>query len=96
MKPERWQQLDKLFHSALERKPEERKIFLDEACASDEQLRKEVQELIAAHEKAGSFIENPALEVEAEDYEADLPFQPRTKPHVKGKVEQLRLQEVRI
>ena len=65
MKPERWQQLDKLFHSAIARKPEERAAFLEEACAGDEELKKEVEALIAANEQAGSFIENPALEVEA-------------------------------
>src|SRR5437868_5043938 len=66
MKPERWQQLDQLFHAALEREPEQRSAFLDEACASDEVLRKEVEALLAAHENAESFIENPAFEVEAE------------------------------
>src|SRR5438876_9124414 len=65
MKPERWQQLDKLFHAALERQPEGRAAFLDEACAGDQELRKEVEVLIAANEKAGSFIEKPALDVEA-------------------------------
>src|SRR5438874_3806629 len=65
MMPERWQQLDRLFHSALERAAEERAAFLDQACAGDQQLRREVEVLIAAHEQAGSFIEKPALEVEA-------------------------------
>ena len=65
MMPERWQQLDRLFHLALERAPEERAAFLDQACAGDQQLRREVGALIAAHERAGSFIEKPALEVEA-------------------------------
>ena len=65
MKPEHWQQIDKLFHSALERAPKERAAFLDQACAGDQQLRREVDALIAAHEQAGSFIEELALEVEA-------------------------------
>ncbi|MEK6280267.1 MAG: hypothetical protein AABN95_07905 [Acidobacteriota bacterium] len=65
MKPERWQQLDRLFHSAMERKPEERPAFLDQSCAGDEELRKQVEALLAANEMAGSFIEKPALEVEA-------------------------------
>src|SRR5712691_9302911 len=65
MKPARWQQLDELFHAALERAPEERAAFLDEACAGDQQLRREVEVLIGANEKAGSFIEKPALDVEA-------------------------------
>src|SRR5215470_2600994 len=65
MKPERWQQLDQLFYSALERTSEERAVFLDQACGGNEQLRRQVEALLAADEKAGSFIENPALEMEA-------------------------------
>src|SRR5438552_1684368 len=65
MMPERWQQLDRLFHLALERAPEERAAFLDQECAGDQQLRREVEVLITSHERAGSFIEKPALEVEA-------------------------------
>src|ERR1700730_1440314 len=65
MKPIRWQQLDALFLSALEREPEERAAFLDKACAGDEALRKQVEALLAAHEEAGSFIESPAMELEA-------------------------------
>jgi eukaryotic-like serine/threonine-protein kinase len=65
MKAEHWRQLDKLFHLALERNPAERAAFLDQACGKDESLRKQVEALLAAHEEAGSFIESPALEVEA-------------------------------
>ena len=65
MKPERWQQPDQLFHSALERQPPERAAFLDEACGDDDSLHQQVEALLAAQEDAGSFIERPALEVEA-------------------------------
>src|SRR5712691_10988147 len=65
MKPERWQQLDKLFHSALEREPSERTAFLADACAGDESLRRQVEALLVVHEEAGSFIERPAMEVKA-------------------------------
>ena len=71
MKPERWQQLDQLFHSALQLEPRERSAFLDEVCAGDEALRKQVEALLAAHEEAGSFIESPAMEVEARGVAAD-------------------------
>jgi serine/threonine protein kinase/Flp pilus assembly protein TadD len=71
MKPKRWQQLDALFHSALDRAPEERAAFLDEACGGDESLRKQVEALLAAHEEAGSFIESPAMEIEARGVAAD-------------------------
>jgi hypothetical protein len=46
MKPERWQQLDKLFHSALRLEPDERTAFLAEACAGDESLRRRVEALL--------------------------------------------------
>src|SRR5262249_25093318 len=36
------------------------------ACAGDEELRRQVQALLLAHEKAGSFIESPALQLEAQ------------------------------
>ena len=71
MKAERWQQLDQLFHNALGRAPEERAPFLDEACAGDESLRQQVEELLIAHQKAGSFIESPAFEVEARSVSDD-------------------------
>ena len=63
MKPEGWQQLDKLFQGALEREPDERSAFLDKACDGDEGLSRQVQALLAAHEQAGSFIEHQALSI---------------------------------
>jgi eukaryotic-like serine/threonine-protein kinase len=57
MTPERWQQIQELFHAALEHKPDERATFLDEACGGDLSLRREVESLIASSEEVGSFIE---------------------------------------
>ena len=74
MANDRWQQIKEVFHSALEREPGERPAFLAEACGSDESLRREVESLIAAHEKEGSFIDAPAFEMAADwlaDKEAD-------------------------
>ena len=66
MTPERWLQVNELFHSALERVPGQRAAFLDHACAGDEELRKEVESLIASHDKTGSFIDAPAVEAAAQ------------------------------
>ena len=66
MKAERWQKIDELFHAALAREGEERAAFLDEACAGDKWLRREVESLIAAHEREGSFIDSPAFVVAPE------------------------------
>src|SRR5882672_9939833 len=56
--PQRWQEIDRIFAAALELEPEERSAFLDRACASDEQLRKEVESLIA-HDIPESFVGGP-------------------------------------
>jgi Tol biopolymer transport system component/predicted Ser/Thr protein kinase len=66
MTPERWLQVNELFHSALERAPAQRAAFLDQACAGDEELRKEVESLITSHEETGSFIDVPAFEASAQ------------------------------
>src|SRR5260370_25670990 len=66
MQPERWQQIDQLFHSALEHEPTERAVFLAQECAGDEALQSEVEELISSNEQAESFIENPASDLAAE------------------------------
>jgi len=62
MKPERWQQIDQLFHSTLEWPPSERAPFLSQECGGDEDLRREVESLLLAHERDGDFL-NPAYEV---------------------------------
>jgi eukaryotic-like serine/threonine-protein kinase len=59
MNSDRKQQITSIFHSAIEREGTERRAFLDGACANDAELRNEVDQLIAAHAKAGSFIDQP-------------------------------------
>ncbi len=65
MTPEQWQQVERLYHSALEREENQRAAFLQEACAGDEALRREVESLLANADQAKSFLESPALEVAA-------------------------------
>src|SRR5262245_9468758 len=57
-----WQpRANDLFLKALElRSAEERRRFLDEACAQDPALRAEVESLLEASARAGSFLEPPA------------------------------------
>jgi len=47
MSPERWQQVKEIFNSAINYRPEERGVFLSQACSGDENLRREVESLIA-------------------------------------------------
>ncbi|MFN0172195.1 MAG: protein kinase domain-containing protein [Bryobacteraceae bacterium] len=62
---DRFQQVERLYHSALNLTPGRRADFLEEACAGDEELRREVESLLGYHEKAERFIETPAMEVAA-------------------------------
>ncbi len=57
MTPDRWNKIDQIFDVAMELPLERRASYLDEACAGDEELRKEVESLLVAHEKSGTFIE---------------------------------------
>ncbi len=66
MNPERWKQVNDLFQSTVERAPEERAAFLDEACHDDEGMRREVESLLTSYEQAENFIELPAFEVAPE------------------------------
>jgi eukaryotic-like serine/threonine-protein kinase len=61
MTPERWREVGRIFHAALQLESADRSAFLSSACGNDEVLRKEVESLIAAHEKEGSFIDSPAF-----------------------------------
>ena len=61
MKPERWEQITEIYNSAQSLKKDERKAFLEKACANDKSLRREVESMLAADEKAGSFIAENAV-----------------------------------
>jgi serine/threonine protein kinase/Tfp pilus assembly protein PilF len=61
MTPKRWEEIGEVYHAALELAPEERAGFLEQACAGDEELRREVDSLIEANQNAGEFIAAPVL-----------------------------------
>ncbi len=65
MEPERWRQIERLYHTALEHEKSQRPGFLEKACAEDESLQREVESLLAQDEQGDSFLESPALEVAA-------------------------------
>jgi len=52
-----------IFHRALDRKEEKRAAFVDEQCGPDKDLLNEVRSLLASHDAAGDFLEEPALAV---------------------------------
>jgi Tol biopolymer transport system component len=65
MTPERWQQVERVYHAALEAPVPARAGLLLELCAGDDELRQEVESLLA-QDGAADFLEVPALAVAAE------------------------------
>jgi len=66
MSSDRWQQIEELYHAALKLELRQRAAFLEQACSGDEDLRRELESLLAADAQAENFIESPALEMAAQ------------------------------
>jgi hypothetical protein len=56
---DRWQQIEDVYHAALERSPQQRASFLDEACRGDAALRQEIESLLLQEPEAAEFLETP-------------------------------------
>lgn len=65
MQADRWKQIERTFHAALEFAPESRPAFLAESCGRDEGLRRDVERLLSRYDEAGSFLEEGAVEFAA-------------------------------
>ena len=65
MDPELWKRVEHLLHAALERPAAEREAFLRQSCGDDKALYAEVRSLLDLDERAGGFLENPAIHVAA-------------------------------
>jgi serine/threonine protein kinase/Flp pilus assembly protein TadD len=72
MDAERWQKIEQLYHAALESEAGNRARFLEQACADDEPLRREVESLLAQEGRAGSFLDSPALKVAAKAWAKEM------------------------
>jgi eukaryotic-like serine/threonine-protein kinase len=71
MDANRWKQIKEIYDHALDLSSEERAGFLAEACASDDDLRREVESLLTAHDHAGTFLQAPAVQVAAREIADD-------------------------
>ncbi len=61
MKNNDWQRTEELFHTALGMSPDDRALYLAQACLEDASLQTEIESLIAAFENQNGFIEQPAF-----------------------------------
>jgi hypothetical protein len=74
VKLERWRQIESLYHAVLEKQPDERLRFLEQETEGDEELRSEVQSLLAYDRKAERFLETTALDEAAKTVAGKLPL----------------------
>jgi tetratricopeptide (TPR) repeat protein len=60
MNPEA-QRVRDVFVAAVKLPPERWEAFLEETCAGDDELRRQVSDLLREHQQAGSFLDEPAV-----------------------------------
>jgi serine/threonine protein kinase len=65
--PERWQQIEAVFHQALETDPPGRPELLERLCGTDSELRREVESLLSSLDAAPPVLESTVRQV-AESY----------------------------
>jgi Tol biopolymer transport system component/serine/threonine protein kinase len=71
MTPERWARIDQLLDEAMALPVAERAAWLEQTCADDDELRHEVESLLAAHQQAETnFMQAPALALAAQQLAA--------------------------
>jgi serine/threonine protein kinase/WD40 repeat protein len=62
MTPERWRQIEQVYHSALEQEPQQRAAFVAQSCGGDDSLKAEVQSLLERDASAPELLLNrPAV-----------------------------------
>src|SRR5690349_13569507 len=66
MTPERYQQVVELCHAAWEQSPEARPVFLRQVCQADEELRQEVETMLAADEQPDQLLEDSPNDIAAQ------------------------------
>lgn len=60
MNPEQWSRLKPIFQGALDQPADARHAWVQQACGDDEELRRDAEALLEAHDTAGDFLEKPA------------------------------------
>jgi len=79
--PDRWRRIGPILEQAIDLPPDRRAAYLDGACAGDAALRAEIEILIGAEARAGTFLEAPVdLADLREPPGPDLPDPTETMP----------------
>ena len=72
MSNDNWSKVKEIVDAAIRREPDERAGYLDEACADDTDVRREVESLLSSFGKADGFMEKPAVDLNAEAATVEL------------------------
>jgi non-specific serine/threonine protein kinase/serine/threonine-protein kinase len=72
MTPERWAAIKAIFDEVSSHASDDSEAVLDRLCRGDEEMRREVVQLLDADRRATAFLENPVLRLSPEEA-ADLP-----------------------
>ena len=83
MHPDRWHTIEELFHAALQHPPQQRSTYLDEVCANDPELRREVESLLNETPAVKEFMERPAggLSLASLDFKRQTSLEGRVLSH---------------
>jgi eukaryotic-like serine/threonine-protein kinase len=73
MASDRWEQISRIYDAALDVAEEERPAFLERNCQGDQELRREVESLLAYDKQAQGFIDRPAMAMTAEKLAGEPP-----------------------
>src|SRR5271167_1221601 len=60
---EQWRRIEELFYAALDLDPQARPAFLQQACGTDVELRKEIESLLHSAQKPVDFLPQAVIEV---------------------------------
>ncbi len=77
MSSQRWQQLEEIFQTALDLSETDRSRFINRACGTDPDLRREVETLLTQYEAAGDLLDQPLYdEVGIQDLASSMTAEP--------------------
>src|SRR6185437_4235378 len=66
MTPQRYERIADLFTAALAQSPDVRTAFLSETCNGDDELRRAIEDMLTADERATHFLEETPADIAAE------------------------------
>jgi len=78
--PDRWSRIEAALEAALQVPPEERPALLDRLCQDDEEVRREVESLLAAHAESEGFLATSAESFAAPIMAATAAREPADRP----------------